>query len=201
LPGLRLSLDRFLANLADRHPRFECEPAGPPQDIRTEVEISHRLRPPASRSAITELRRAMTPPNPEVEALYRVHDGMDLYVQGSTVGLALYPISSWAAATKSFREDAAASGGLVHELYDFEREGIVIGEPPLSGNVLMLYQGRVHYSDHDGGDDTPLAETFGAFLQGIVADPPQFLLDLGCYARYSDGRSDIQWIPMRYLHD
>jgi hypothetical protein len=196
-----MSLDLFLRHLSDPRPRFECAPAGPPQDIRVDVNISHRLRPAASGSAITDLRRAISPPNPEVEALYSVHDGMDLYVQGSTVGLALHPVSTWGAATKSFREDAAASGRLVDELYDFEREGIVIGEPPHSGNVLMLYEGRVHYSDHDGGDDTPLAETFGAFLQRIAADPPQFLLDLGCYARYSDGRSDTQWIPVQYLHD
>jgi hypothetical protein len=196
-----MSLDLFLRHLSDPRPRFECAPAGPPQDIRVDVNISHRLRPAASGSAITDLRRAISPPNPEVEALYSVHDGMDLYVQGSTVGLALHPVSTWGAATKSFREDAAASGRLVDELYDFEREGIVIGEPPHLGNVLMLYEGRVHYSDHDGGDDTPLAETFGAFLQRIAADPPQFLLDLGCYARYSDGRSDTQWIPVQYLHD
>jgi hypothetical protein len=196
-----MRVDLFLSHLADLHPRFECEPAGPPRAIRIEVEISHRLGQPAKGAEIAELRRLLSGLRPEIEALYDVHDGMDLYIQGGTVGLALYPLSIWAAATKSFREDAAESGRLVEELYDFEREGIVIGEPPHSGNVLMLYQGRVHYSDHDGGDDTPLAETFGTFLQRIVADPPQFLLDLGCYARYSDGRSDIQWIPVRYLHD
>ena len=196
-----MGVDLFLSHLADFHPRFECEPAGPPQDIRIEVEISHRLRQPATSSAIVELRRLLSRPDPEVEALYRVHDGIDLYIQGSTVAVALYPILSWAATTKSFREDATASGTLVHGLYDFEREGIVIGEPPHAGNVLMLYEGRVHYSDHDGGDATPLAETFGTFLQRIVADPAQFLLDLGCYARYSDGRSNKQWIPVRYLHD
>lgn len=42
-----MSLDLFLRHLSDPRPRFECEPAGSPQDIRTEVEISHRLRPPA----------------------------------------------------------------------------------------------------------------------------------------------------------
>jgi|SRR5579859_3088622 len=196
-----MSVDLFLRHLSNPHPRFECEPAGSSQDIRIEVEISHRLRAPASGSAITELRRAISGTNPEAEALYRVHDGMDLYIQGSTVGLALYPVSTWGAATNRFRKDIAASDRPTHELYDFEREGIVIGEPPHSGNVLILCEGRVHYSDHDGGDDTPLAETFGAFLQRIAADPPQLLLDLGCYARYSDGKSDTQWIPVRYLQD
>ncbi|HXI97338.1 MAG TPA: hypothetical protein VNG73_00220 [Gemmatimonadaceae bacterium] len=165
------------------------------------MEISHRLHQAATDSAITKLCSLIPQPSAEVEALYRVHDGMDLYVQGSTVGLALYPVSNWGAATKSFRQDAAASGRLVDELYDFEREGIVIGEPPNSGNVIVLYEGRVYYSDHDGGDDTPLAENFASFLQRIVADPPQLLLDLGCYARYSYGRSETQWIPLRYLHD
>jgi hypothetical protein len=126
---------------------------------------------------------------------------VDLYVQGKTVGLTLYPISSWLAATESFREDIESSGRIEDDLYPFARQGIVIGEPPRSGNVLMLYQGRMHYSDHDGGDDTPIAENFGVFLGRLALDPPKFLYDLGCYARYSDGQSDRQWIPLRYLHD
>jgi hypothetical protein len=196
-----MSVDRFLSHLADLRPRFECEPAGPTQDTRIEVEISHLFRPSAERSALAELRRLLSVPSPDVEALYAVHDGMDLYVQGSTVGLALYPISTWRAATDSFRQDIELSGRVEDELYPFEREGIVVGAPPHSGNVFMLYQGRMHYSDHDGGDDTPVAENFGAFLGRLALDPPKLLYDLGCYARYSDGQSDRQWIPLRYLHD
>jgi hypothetical protein len=196
-----MSVDRFLSHLADLRPRFACEPAGPTQATRIEVDISHLLRPSAERSALTELRRLLSVPSPEVEALYAVHDGMDLYVQGSTVGLALYPISTWRAATASFRQDVELSGRVEDDLYPFEREGIVVGAPPHSGNVLMLYQGRMHYSDHDGGDDAPVAENFGAFLGRLALDPPKLLYDLGCYARYSDGQSDRQWIPLLYLHD
>jgi hypothetical protein len=196
-----MSVDRFLSHLADLRPRFECEPAGPTRDTRIEVEISHLFHPSAERSALTELRRLLSVPSPDVEALYAVHDGMDLYVQGSTVGLALYPISTWRAATDSFRQDIELSGRVEDELYPFEREGIVVGAPPHSGNVFVLYQGRMHYSDHDGGDDTPVAENFGAFLERLALDPPKLLYDLGCYARYSDGQSDRQWIPLRYLHD
>jgi len=196
-----MSVDRFLSHLADLRPRFECEPAGPTQDTRIEVKLSHLLRPSADGLALTELRSLLSVPSPDVEALYGEHDGMDLYVQGGTVALALYPISTWRAATDSFRQGVESSGRVMDELYPFEREGIVVGEPPQSGNVLMLYQGRMHYSDHDGGDDTPIAENFGAFLGRLELDPPKFLYDLGCYARYSDGQSDRQWIPLRYLHD
>jgi hypothetical protein len=100
-----MSVDRFLTHLVDLRPRFECEPAGPMQDTRIEIELSHLLRPSADGLALTELRSLLSVPSPDIEALYGEHDGMDLYVQGGTVGLALYPISAWRAATDGFRQD------------------------------------------------------------------------------------------------
>jgi hypothetical protein len=75
----------------------------------------------------------------------------------------------------------------------------VFGAPAFSGNLFFLYDGAVYYSNHDGGDDTPLASSFSGFLDRIVDDPAKCLYDLGCYARYSDERTDTQWIPERYL--
>jgi hypothetical protein len=111
-----MSVERFLSHLADLRPRFECEPAGPREDAHIEIEITHSLRPLADSSALTELRRLIIGPNREVEALYAAHDGMDLYIQGETVGLTLYPISSWLAATESFREDIESSGRIEDDL-------------------------------------------------------------------------------------
>jgi hypothetical protein len=111
-----MSLDQFLRHLSDTRPRFECEPAGPPQDHRIEVEISHRLLQPATSSATIELRRLLSRPNPEVEALYRVHDGMDLYIQGSTVGLALYPI-----ARRLYEDNSTSSRTIFSSIYGIQK--------------------------------------------------------------------------------
>jgi hypothetical protein len=46
---------------------------------------------------------------------------------------------------------------------------------------------------------SPIAESFEEFLDSILADPADFLNHLGCYTRYSDGKTDIQWIPKEYV--
>ena len=132
--------------------------------------------------------------------LYSFHDGLDLYLQPpENAGLILYPINRWQDATESFKADLEDWGRSVEDAYEFENHGVVIGEPAFSGNRIFHFKGAVYYSDHDGGDDVPLALSFSAFLDRIVADPAKFLYDLGCYARYSDGRTDTQWVPEIYV--
>src|SRR5258708_38115622 len=125
MKGLLMRVDRFLSHLADLRPRFECEPAGPTEATRIEVKLCHLLRPSADGLALTELRSLLSVPSPDVEALYGEHDGMDLYVQGGTVGLALYPSSTWRTATDSFRQGVESSGRATDAFYPFEREVIV----------------------------------------------------------------------------
>lgn len=197
-----MSVELFLRHLAEPSPRFACFAAGTGNDDgrRIEIALTHVLNGPASSHALKRLRELVGAGHAELEQLYGVHDGLELYTQGGEGGgLLLLPISEWMPATTGFRDDFASSGRTDEDLYDFEKHGIVIGEPPYSGNVLILYQGRVHYADHDGGDDTPLADSLGELLDRVRREPAVFLYDLGCYARYSDGHSDIQWIPERYL--
>jgi hypothetical protein len=35
----------------------------------------------------------------------------------------------------------------------------------------------------------------------VIKDPPGFLYQCGCFTRYSDGKTDIQWIPKEYVAD
>jgi hypothetical protein len=75
----------------------------------------------------------------------------------------------------------------------------VFGEVSASGNFFVLHEGGVYYSNHDGGDDKPLANSFFAFLARICANPAKFLSDVGGYTRYQDGKTDAQWIPQEYV--
>ncbi|MDZ4783416.1 MAG: SMI1/KNR4 family protein, partial [Planctomycetia bacterium] len=83
------------------------------------------------------------------------------------------------------------------------REGVVFGEIYESGNYFVLHEEhgkeRVYYYDHDDFQEEPLAESFEAFLALIVDDPPGFLFRCGCYTRYSDGKTEGQWIPKEYV--
>jgi hypothetical protein len=50
--------------------------------------------------------------------------------------------------------------------------------------------------------DRPLATTFREFIETICTQPVHFLNDLiDCYMRFSDGNTDEQWIPKRYIAD
>lgn len=195
-----MSAARFLAHLHEEDSQFFCYPAGPDSSERIEVPIQHTVGAPATLEHLAKLRRLLGTYAVQVEELYAKHDGFELYVQSPEhIGLLWLPISEWEPATQRFREELEEWGRSIDDAFDFEREGIVFGEPVFSGNHFFFYKGAVYYSDHDGGDDTPLASSFNEFLDRIVNDPAQFLYDLGCYARYSDERTDTQWIPERYL--
>ena len=64
-----------------------------------------------------------------------------------------------------------------------------------------MRQCAIYYCDHDDFNTEPIAESFEGFLSMIVDDPPGFMLQRGCYTRYSDGKTDTQWIPKEYVPD
>lgn len=195
-----MSVARFLAHLHEEDSRFICYAAGEDSPERLEVSVVHGLGSPAAAEQLAKLRELLGPHAEQVEALYSKHDGCSLYEQSAWhAGLVLCPIDQWEAATQKFKDELENLDRSLDEAYEFEQHGLVFGAPLFSGNYFFLYNGAVYYSDHDGGDDTPLAASFNGFLDRIVDDPARFLFDLGCYARYSDERTDRQWIPERYL--
>ena len=194
------SIMRFLAHLQHKEAKFRCGPAGGRKAKAIEIPIRQDLNKPATAKHLATLRRLLNSHAAKFEPLYAKHNGGALYVQPpDNAGLLLYPINEWESATRRFKKELDEWGRDSDELYDFEREGVIFGEPPASGNHLFLFEGAVYYSNHDGGDDEPLAPSFDAFLDRVVDDPAKFLYDLGCYARYSDGRTKEQWIPEKYV--
>ena len=192
--------ERFLEHLRVANPRFRCEPAGGKSGATIEVKIHHELGRPATAKQLEMLPDLVGSHAAALKPLYAKHNGGTLYVQrADNAALVLFPINQWAKATRRFKKDLEEWGRDPKELYAFERKGVVFGEPWASGNHFFLYGGAVYYSDHDGGDDTPLAKSFDAFLDRIVNDPARFLYDIGCYARYYKGRSKEQWIPNKFL--
>jgi hypothetical protein len=195
-----MSVARFLAHLHEHDSRFVCSPAGPESAERIEIPIHHAVGMPAAAGQLTKLRRLAGVSAGPLEELYARHDGFQLYVQSPEhLGLLLYSIDEWDPATERFKSELEDWGRSLNDAFDFERDGLIFGEPAFAGNYFFLYEGAIYYSDHDGGDGAPIAPSFDSFLDRIVDDPAKFLYELGCYARYSDERTDRQWIPERYL--
>ena len=80
-------------------------------------------------------------------------------------------------------------------------KGLAFATIATSANYFVVYNGKIYYSDHDGGDDRVWGENLELFFQRALSDPAQFLSDAGCYTRYSDGRTDRQFIPESFVHD
>ena len=138
-------------------------------------------------------------PCDEVKQLYAAHDGLCLYCQGDSPAVQFHAIGDWIALQREWKRWYEGLDNA--ELYDFQKHGVAFGEVYFSGNYFVLYQGKVFYANHDGGDDTPLADTFFGFLSLFCEEPARFLCRLGCYTRYEDGKTDAQWIPERYVAD
>jgi hypothetical protein len=144
---------------------------------------------------------------------YARHDGATLYAnrRSKTAGIRLFPISMWDKATRRFNKDRTSQA---EDLDDWGRrqralpnlDGVVIGEIPRSGNYLIVrlsgkHRGGIFYANHDdsGSACKPLARNFAALLDRIAADPAKFLCDMGGYTRFSDGKTDTQWIPNEFI--
>jgi hypothetical protein len=92
------------------------------------------------------------------------------------------------------------------DMPDWFHRGVVFGEIPRSANYFVIQPsgdgaGQVFYCDHDDLRTEPIAESFEDLLRMIVKEPPGFLYQCGCFTRYSDGKTDIQWIPKEYVPD
>lgn len=84
-------------------------------------------------------------------------------------------------------------------------DAVVFAEIPNS-SVYYLYlttheNGFVYEYSGDGDEFTKVADCFEAFLDYISTPNSQLMETIQCYTRFSDGESEIQWLPQKYLHD
>ncbi len=82
-------------------------------------------------------------------------------------------------------------------------DALVLAEIPESANYFTVKTdgpdtGMVFYVDHDDFSEDPFATSLDEFLDRISSNPANFLYDVGCNTRYSDGKTSTQWIPKNY---
>jgi hypothetical protein len=188
----------FLKHMADASPGFRCCDSNDPQEtLKLDVKVTHKLEAPAGSKELNKISKGIGDGAAQIVEFYDKHNGVQLYCQREASALEFFPVGQWRLKQNEmeqmlFEPDLA---------FEFQTKGTVFGEVSTSGNHLVLYQGKVYYSNYDGGDDTPLAESFFAFLTRICSDPAQLLHDLGGYTRYQDGKTNTQWIPKVYVSE
>ena len=188
----------FLEHVKLSNPKFKCYLCTDKSEtLSLTVDISNELNSGATESEITLLTKLISNDNQEIITFYKAHNGIKLYCNKGTFGLEFYSINGFEKMNEEWKE--GLSDYEDDELYDFQKRGVAFGEISYSGNYFIFFEGKVYYDDHDGGDDTPIGETFYNFLSKITANPADFLYELGCYTRYSDGKTKGQYIPKEFI--
>jgi hypothetical protein len=186
----------FLKHIADASPGFRCYDVNDPQQSPTlDVKVTHTLGPPAGSKELNKISKTIGDGATQIVEFYEKHNGVQLYCQGSVPALEFFPVGQW-----RLKQNDMEQMLFEPELaFEFQKKGTVFGEVSGSGNHLVLYQGRIYYSNYDGGDDTPIAGSFFDLLTRICNNPAQLLADLGGHTRYQDGKTDAQCIPKEYV--
>jgi hypothetical protein len=200
------TLQRLIEFTGRPNPAFVCTNAGGNGKPKRQfiAKVHHVLNPPAEFGDLTVLRSRLGTLDPSIESVYEMHDGFTLFHDelSDAAGIDVLPIAGWEEAESELRE----------WLDDFDsdndpdciRTGVAFATVRHSGNYFVIpvegpNAGKVFYADHDGWYETHFAESFDDFVSRITSDPAKLLSEeLGCYTRYSDGKTSIQWIPKQF---
>jgi hypothetical protein len=182
---------------------FRCIGAGqfpdtPPAE-RFLAHVLHRLNPPATALQLWELRSSLGPHAAEAEAVYARHNGFVLYQDpmSNAAGIEALSIRRWSEAATEVR--GRLSDYFRHQDPDRILGGVAFAHVPQSGNFFVIpvdgpNAGKVFYTNHEGGYEL-FAGGFDGFVQRVTTEPAALMFELGSHTRYSDGKTDVQWIP------
>ena len=202
-----MSLVDFENHLRDVRPGFRCYASGDRTDtVKFLARLRHEVGRPASEKSLKAATELAGTAASTMTPFLKLHDGVVLYrdTLSDTAGVEFFKVADWKAKTAEMHEWTSGMGLDDDNWPDWIHRGVVIGDIPHSANYFVLQPdgqnaGRVYYFDHDDFQETPLAESLEELLKMIIEDPANFLLERGCYTRYSDGKTKTQWIPKEYV--
>ena len=199
-------LEKFAAAPA---PGFRCYAAGDKLGATFLAKVRHILNRPASAKAIAQIHRILGRYADQVATFYERHNGFVLYrdMLSEAAGIELLPVAKWKRATGDMLSTFDYLADDPANDPDHILTGIAIAESPHSGNYFVMpvegpAAGKIFYADHDGWYESAFASDFHKFLVHVTRQPVNLLNEeLGCYTRYSDCKTDKQWIPEEYFPD
>lgn len=190
-------------------PGFRCYAAGGESGSRFLARVRHDLNGPASSASVVQIRQILGSHADKVAAFYQRHDGFVLYrdTMSEATGIELLPVEKWDEAANDMRDWFEHLADNPENDPDHIFTGIAIATVPQSGNYFVMpvegpTAGKIFYADHDGWYESAFANDFDDFLVHVTWEPVKLLAEeVGCYTRYSDGKTNAQWIPEKYFPD
>src|SRR5579864_5276594 len=204
-----MSVQSFQSHLRDKAPGFRCYAAGDKtKTVAFLAKVTHDLGAPAKNEALNAVKQTLKEVAEPFRELWQLHDGMSLYCDPNSdaVGVEFFSIANWPSETEEMHSEMGAMGFDVEAMPEWFPTCVVFGQIPHSGNYFAVSSegqslGQIYYLDHDDYREDPIATSLVAFLDAITANPATFLYERGCYTRYSDGKTNKQWIPQQYIPD
>jgi hypothetical protein len=190
-------------------PGFRCHAAPYPTGPRFLAKVQHILHLPASPEAIAQILQLLGARATQVAAFYQRHNGFVLYrdTLSEAAGVELLPVEHWQTATEEMRYCFENLADEPENDPDHILSGMASATVPHSGNYFVMpvegpTAGKIFYANHDGWYESAFADDFDKFLARVTQEPVHLLAEeLGCYTRYSDGKTNKQWIPEEYFTD
>jgi hypothetical protein len=212
-----MAIESFEALLAHPAPAFACYACGDRREKEALVApVTHVANAPAD---VTAFGRIPDVPGADgARAFYQTRDGGLLYTAkglmaaqgGPEEGIEIFPLHEWDARTQEsvdfWNESEYADDEMPYGRNDF----IAIAHSRGASTYVHWVTrgpnaGKVYWwatTMPPEANDPPLANSFEGFIELICTKPVYFLNDLSfCYTRFSDSKTDTQWIPKRYIAD
>lgn len=201
--------------LQHRNPRLVCEAAGNKPNAGEHIaHIDHVLTPGLDTNALAELRQQVGD-LPHLLAFYERYGSVRLFrdsIEDQWIGRAsayyIAPPDEWGElhdGAQSWFDDLSEDEAR-ELLPDWIHEYVVVGEIPQSGNYFLMplvgeSRGKVYLFDHDGYVFIERGGNFEEFVDSLARVDAEHLDEIGGHTRYSDGKTEYQWMPNQYLHD
>jgi hypothetical protein len=206
-----MDIEDFLNLAENRDGGFVCTIAGARNSDRTFVaEVEHILNSPSSQKDLTVLENLLPSSSEEIIAFYERHNGFQLYrdTKSDAVGLELLSIDQIETETKNYKEWVALNNEFLEDNPEFHLDrSIALAWIPKTPDYFVTpvtgdYVGQLFLVKHDEICERPYAKSFNDFLAKLFQDPVKLINDdLGFMARYSDGKTPIEWKPIEWLDD
>jgi hypothetical protein len=208
MTDMELAIGHLEKMLAHRNPGFICAGVGARGAERCLVRVRHSAAGAASEDDLAWLEGVLGAQGQPFFELYGAHDGVVLYVPVKEVGwgdgdcrggFEIFSIGAMRAMSGTLAAEAGNTGSRGRELLAFARAGnsaglICIRKPGARPVELVEWNQGARRS---GFGVSPAVEEL---LPGVIYDGPEFLHAMGG-AGYSGGRTDTQWVPIRYVAD
>jgi len=206
-----MSLESLKILLNRRRQRFVCTPAGVDTDNKNDFTalITHKVTPPIEASRLKQLEKEIGC-HDQLFELLSTYGSIRLYCDTLSEDSAFYVAhpDEW----QELQEDFSI---WLDDLDDDEEEDllpdwidnvIVIGEIPSSGSYYLLptvgaEKGKVYEFEHDGFEFIKVGEDIFSFVDKICTVTDDLIGNILSHTRYSDGKTDIQWLAQKYVYD